>query len=82
MRRRHQPEPLLDGPQDSGHGAAGAVDGRSAPMSLIPTVPLGPPVLFPPVAQRCDSFSQWWRHAVRGVGTASELLAVNEVAAW
>ncbi|WAC71538.1 deoxyribodipyrimidine photolyase [Roseateles sp. SL47] len=42
---------------------------------------LAPPMLFPPVAQRCDSFSQWWRHAVRGMGTASELLAVNEVAA-
>ena len=40
------------------------------------------PALFPPVAQRCDSFSQWWTRATRGLRSAADLLAVNEVPAW
>jgi deoxyribodipyrimidine photo-lyase len=40
------------------------------------------PALFPPVDRRCDSFSQWWARATRGVKSASDLLAVNEVPAW
>ena len=40
------------------------------------------PALFPPVAQRCDSFSQWWTRATRGLHSAADLLAVNEVPAW
>ncbi len=40
------------------------------------------PVLFPPVDQRCDSFSQWWARASRGLDSAADLLAVNEVPAW
>ncbi|WP_397534714.1 FAD-binding domain-containing protein [Roseateles sp.] len=40
------------------------------------------PALFPPVARRCDSFSQWWTHASRGLHSAADLLAVNEVPAW
>ncbi|UXH80974.1 FAD-binding domain-containing protein [Roseateles amylovorans] len=40
------------------------------------------PMLFPPVEPPCDTFSQWWRRAVRGVGTAAELLAINEVPSW
>jgi deoxyribodipyrimidine photo-lyase len=40
------------------------------------------PALFPPVAARCDSFSQWWSRASRGVQSAADLLAVNEVPAW
>ena len=40
------------------------------------------PALFPPVAQRCDSFSQWWTRATRGLQSAADLLAVNEVPAW
>ena len=40
------------------------------------------PALFPPVDQRCDSFSQWWARATRGLETAADLLAVNEVPAW
>jgi deoxyribodipyrimidine photo-lyase len=40
------------------------------------------PALFPSVDRRCDSFSQWWNRASRGVDTAADLLAVNEVAAW
>jgi deoxyribodipyrimidine photo-lyase len=38
--------------------------------------------LFPPVDRRCDSFSQWWTRATRGLGSARDLLAVNEVPAW
>jgi deoxyribodipyrimidine photo-lyase len=40
------------------------------------------PALFPPVAGRCDSFSQWWQRASRGLQSAADLLAVNEVPAW
>jgi deoxyribodipyrimidine photo-lyase len=32
------------------------------------------PALFPPVAQRCGSFSQWWTRATRGLRHAEELL--------
>jgi deoxyribodipyrimidine photo-lyase len=39
------------------------------------------PTLFPPVDRRCDSFSQWWARASRGLSSAAELLAVNEVSA-
>lgn len=38
--------------------------------------------LFPPVASRCDSFSQWWARASRGLHSAADLLAVSEVPAW
>ena len=40
------------------------------------------PALFPPVDRRCDSFSQWWSRASRGLDSAADLLAVNEVPAW
>jgi deoxyribodipyrimidine photo-lyase len=40
------------------------------------------PALFPPVAGRCDSFSQWWPRTSRGLHSAADLLAVNEVPAW
>jgi deoxyribodipyrimidine photo-lyase len=40
------------------------------------------PGLFPPVDRRCDSFSQWWTRATRGLSSAADLLAVNEVPAW
>jgi deoxyribodipyrimidine photo-lyase len=40
------------------------------------------PVLFPRVDRRCDSFSQWWARASRGLDSAADLLAVNEVPAW
>ena len=39
------------------------------------------PTLFPPVDQRCDSFSRWWALAARGVIAAEDLLAANEVPA-
>jgi len=39
------------------------------------------PALFPPVDRRCDSFSQWWARASRGLDSAAGLLAVNEVPA-
>ncbi len=39
------------------------------------------PGLFPRVAGRCDSFSQWWLRASRGLRSAADLLAVNEVPA-
>ncbi len=38
--------------------------------------------LFPPVDRRCDSFSQWWNRATRGLNSAADLLAVNKVPAW
>jgi deoxyribodipyrimidine photo-lyase len=38
--------------------------------------------LFPEVARRCDSFSQWWTRASRGFATASELLAARQAPAW
>jgi deoxyribodipyrimidine photo-lyase len=40
------------------------------------------PALFPPVDRRCDSFSSWWAQASRGLNSAEDLLAVNEVPAW
>ncbi len=40
------------------------------------------PALFPPVERRCDSFSQWWTRATRGLTSANDLLAVNEVPGW
>jgi len=36
------------------------------------------PTLFPAVASRCDSFSQWWSRVSRGLETAADLLAINE----
>ena len=32
------------------------------------------PALFPPVARRCDSFSQWWTRATQGLTGSAELL--------
>ena len=40
------------------------------------------PALFPPVEQCCDSFSQWCARTARGLQSAADLLAVNEVPAW
>ncbi len=40
------------------------------------------PALFPLVDRRCDSFSQWWARASRGLNSAADLLAVIEVPAW
>ena len=39
------------------------------------------PALFPTVERRCDSFSQWWASASRGVRSAADLLAINKVPA-
>jgi deoxyribodipyrimidine photo-lyase len=33
------------------------------------------PTLFPPVERRCDSFSQWWTRATRGLVSSTDLLA-------
>jgi deoxyribodipyrimidine photo-lyase len=38
--------------------------------------------LFPAVARRCDSFSQWWTQASRGFTSASDLLAARQAPAW
>ena len=38
-------------------------------------------LLFPEVAKRCDSFSQWWTRASRGFATASDLLAARQAPA-
>jgi deoxyribodipyrimidine photo-lyase len=40
------------------------------------------PELFPRVDRRCDSFSQWWVRATRGLKSASELLAARQAPAW
>jgi deoxyribodipyrimidine photo-lyase len=37
------------------------------------------PALFPPVDWHCDSFSQWWNRATRGLNSAADLLAVSAV---
>ena len=36
------------------------------------------PALFPLVDRRCDSFSQWWSRASRGLDSAADLLALNQ----
>lgn len=40
------------------------------------------PALFARLDRRCDSFSHWWNRATRGLNSAADLLAVNEVPAW
>ncbi len=40
------------------------------------------PALFPAVDRRCDSFSQWWTRASRGLASASDLLAARQAPAW
>ena len=40
------------------------------------------PALFPNVDRRCDSFSQWWTRASRGMDSATDLLAGNEAPVW
>ena len=40
------------------------------------------PELFPRVDRRCDSFSQWWTRASRGLKSASELLTARQEPAW
>lgn len=35
------------------------------------------PDLFPEVPRRCDSFSQWWTRAMRGIHSVDELLGVD-----
>ncbi len=40
------------------------------------------PALFPPVDRRCDSFSQWWTRTSRGLGSAADLLAIQEPPSW
>jgi deoxyribodipyrimidine photo-lyase len=35
------------------------------------------PRLFPSIDRRCDSFSQWWTRATRGLDSASDLLALG-----
>ena len=39
------------------------------------------PALFPAIHRRCDSFSQWWTRASRGLDSAADLLAVNKLPA-
>ena len=40
------------------------------------------PALFASVDRRCDSFSQWWTRASRGLDSAADLLAVDAPPAW
>jgi len=37
------------------------------------------PSLFPSVDRRCESFSQWWNQATRGLSSAADLLSINKV---
>jgi deoxyribodipyrimidine photo-lyase len=36
------------------------------------------PALFPTVDRRCDSFSQWWNRASRGLDSAADLLLLSQ----
>jgi len=40
------------------------------------------PALFTPVDRRCDSFSNWWGRASRGLATAADLLAASPAPSW
>ena len=40
------------------------------------------PALFPPVERRCDSFSQWWPRASRGLMSAAAGLPRQQAWAW
>jgi deoxyribodipyrimidine photo-lyase len=40
------------------------------------------PALFPTVARRCDSFSQWWTRVTRGLKTADQLLTTQATWPW
>jgi len=40
------------------------------------------PALFPAVDRRCDSFSQWWTRASRGIESAADLLVARQRPAW
>jgi deoxyribodipyrimidine photo-lyase len=40
------------------------------------------PALFPIIDRRCDSFSSWWARATRGLNSAADLLAAQELPAW
>jgi len=40
------------------------------------------PTLFPAIDRRCDSFSQWWNRASRGLHATTDVLALHEVPAW
>ncbi len=39
------------------------------------------PSLFPPVIRRCDSFSHWWTRVSKGLNSAADLLAINNLSA-
>ena len=71
-----------------GAALAGARSVRStAEPHLAPWLPhwaecTAAPALFAPVDRRCDSFSQWWARASRGLDSAAHLLGVNEVPGW
>ena len=71
-----------------GAAPAGARSARSiAEPHLAPWLPRwaaceAAPALFPTINRRCDSFSQWWERTSRGLHSAADLLAVNEVPAW
>lgn len=41
-----------------------------------------PPTLFPALARRCDSFSQWWTRVSRGLASATELLPRQQAWSW
>ena len=46
---------------------------------LLPLAQLdAAPTLFPPVARRCTSFSQWWSLATRGLDNARDLLGSGQ----
>ena len=83
-RLARQPQRELDAPP----GSPSPVEpGLGTEPHLAPWLPRraeckAAPAMFPPVEGRCDSFSQWWARTSRGLHSAADLLAVNEVPAW
>ena len=49
-------------------------DPHMAPWLRSPVQCVPAPALFPPVARRCDSFSQWWTRTTRPLKGVDELL--------
>lgn len=67
-----------------GHALQGARRVRSISEPHLPWLTqwaecAAAPALFAPVDRRCDSFSQWWARATRGLNAAADLLTVDKV---
>jgi deoxyribodipyrimidine photo-lyase len=58
----------------SARSVRGVAEPHLAPWLERWADPVEPSDLFPAVARRCDSFSQWWTRAMRGVHAVDDLL--------